>query len=136
MPAKKSVLTIADEAKRMRETAGKIGADMIRRCLSGRSRNCSILEVSKANLRTWLAVLVLAAMGADGASAQSADESACARKNADPIYCRDGKPRPVCLDNGHLVWSDTHDPISQGELMFLGMGGKVPKPRCGDKPKD
>jgi hypothetical protein len=77
-------------------------------------------------MRSWLAALALMTMGAEGASA----ESGCERKDADPFYCHDGKPRPVCFENGHLVWRETHEVISQGELAFLTMGGNVPKPLC------
>ena len=81
-------------------------------------------------MRAWLVALTLMAMGAERATA----ESGCERKDADPIYCHDGKPRPVCFENGRLVWRETHDVISQGELAFLTMGGKVPKPLCSSKP--
>jgi hypothetical protein len=82
-------------------------------------------------VRIWLAVLVLLTSGAESAAVAG---SACEDKFPDPTYCRDGKPRLVCSDNGHLVWRDTHDALSRGEITFLAMGGKAPQPRCGDKP--
>ena len=87
-------------------------------------------------MRIWLVVLVLLTIGVEGAAPQSVGKSACEDKYADPTYCREGKPRPVCLDNGHLVWRDTHDALSRGEMTFLTMSGNVPQPRCSDKPKD
>lgn len=132
MPAQKTVLTGAECTRLVCETAGR----------SGRTRSAvvcesrSFVEAGGASVRIWLAALVLAAMGAEGASAQSAGESACERKDADRVYCQDGKPRPVCSENGHLVWSDTRDALSQGELIFLTKFGAVSKPRCTDKPKN
>ncbi len=92
----------------------------------------SCLELSGANVRAWVAVLIVMTMSVESASAQSN----CERKDADPAYCHEGKPRAVCLENGHLVWRDTHDAVSQGELAFLAMGGKVSKPKCSEKPKE
>ena len=93
-----------------------------------------INKFAGAPMRAWLAALVLMTMGSEGAIAQTNAESGCERKDADRFYCHDGKPRPVCFENGHLVWRETHDAISQGELTFLTMGGKVPKPLCSGKP--
>jgi hypothetical protein len=92
------------------------------------------LELSGGKVRIWLAVLVLLTIGLEAAAAQAVANSACEEKNPDPTYCRDGKPRPVCLDNGHLIWRDTQDALSRGEITFLTMGGKVPQRRCSDKP--
>src|SRR5450755_2176440 len=62
------------------------------------------LELSGGEVRIRLVVLVLLTIGVEGAAPQSVGKSACEDKYADPTYCREGKPRPVCLDNGHLVW--------------------------------
>jgi hypothetical protein len=136
MPAQTSVLANANRAKRLFETACGTGTNVIPPRLSRRLSKLLGPRSSGANLRIWLAALVLAAMGAESAGAQSSVESGCERKDPDPVYCHDGKPRAVCLENGRLVWRDTHDAISQGELIFLTKGGPVPKPSCSEKPKD
>jgi len=35
----------------------------------------------------------------------------CAKKDADPIYCREGKPRPICVQDNILVFADTRLPM-------------------------
>lgn len=85
-------------------------------------------------MRACLAVLVLVTLVAEHAAAQSNGILGCDRKDADPQYCRDGKRRPVCSENGHVIWRDTRDVLSQGELHFLAMDGPPSTPPCAGKP--
>jgi hypothetical protein len=80
-------------------------------------------------MRIFIAAFVL--MMAAGPAAAQFGVLGCDRKDADPSYCRDGKPRSVCNENGHLVWQDNRDAISQGEMHFLSMEGRVKTPPCG-----
>jgi hypothetical protein len=43
----------------------------------------------------------------------------CGKKDADPIYCRDGKPRPICLQDNDVVYADTRLPVS-GKYSYDG----------------
>ena len=85
-------------------------------------------------MRIGFAACILLTIGAEIIAAPLAAASGCDDKFADPYYCREGKPRPVCLEKGQLVWRDTHDALSRGEFTFLTANGKVAQPRCSDKP--
>ncbi len=94
-------------------------------------------------MRGRVAALVLMTMAAAPATAQSNGVQSngvqsngvlgCDRKDADPQYCHDGKRRTVCSENGHLLWQDSRDALSQGEMHFLALDGRVPTPPCGGK---
>ena len=36
----------------------------------------------------------------------------CGKTDADPIYCRDGKPRPICIQDNVIVFADTRLPVT------------------------
>jgi len=36
----------------------------------------------------------------------------CEKQDADPIFCRDGKPRPICLQDNVVVYADTRLPVT------------------------
>jgi hypothetical protein len=44
----------------------------------------------------------------------------CGKKDADPIYCRDGKPRPICLQGNVIVFADTRLPVTEGKFNYDG----------------
>ena len=44
----------------------------------------------------------------------------CEKRDADPIYCRDGKPRPICLQDNVLVFADTRLPVAEGKFSYDG----------------
>jgi hypothetical protein len=44
----------------------------------------------------------------------------CGKKDADPIYCRDGKPRPICLQDSVVVFADTRLPVTEGKFNYDG----------------
>jgi hypothetical protein len=46
--------------------------------------------------------------------------SGCERKDADPIYCKDGKPRPMCLQDSVIVFADTRLPVPEGKFSNIG----------------
>jgi hypothetical protein len=54
----------------------------------------------------------------------------CETKTADPQYCHNGERRSVCIQDGRLVWADTREAVSNGEVSFLASDGPVAKPRC------
>jgi hypothetical protein len=80
--------------------------------------------------RAWLLALGVVLVAAGAGTESSATVLGCDKPNADPQYCHNKERRPVCLANGHMVWKDTQTPISQGELSFLAMDGRVPTPKC------
>jgi hypothetical protein len=43
----------------------------------------------------------------------------CEKKDADPVYCRDGKPPPICLRGNVIVWADTRLPVLGSQLAFI-----------------
>jgi len=58
----------------------------------------------------------------------------CETKTADPQYCHNGERRSVCIQDGRLVWADTREAVSNGEVSFLASDGPVAKPRCAAAP--
>lgn len=54
------------------------------------------------------------------APAQAEAISGCEKKDADPIYCRDGKPRPICLQDNVVVFADTRLPVPEGKFSSDG----------------
>jgi hypothetical protein len=77
-------------------------------------------------MRAWLAALVFSMI----ATAAHADMFHCERPQADQLYCRDGKRRPVCSQGGYLVWTDSRAAISQSEFAYLVADGPLPTPAC------
>jgi hypothetical protein len=46
----------------------------------------------------------------------------CGKSDADPTYCRDGKPRPICIHGNVVVWADTHLPVSPSQIAVIARG--------------
>ena len=62
-----------------------------------------------------------------GVPAHAEGTVGCDKKDADPIYCRDGKPRPICLQGGVIVFADTRLPVT-GKYSFDGQLSLSPCP--------
>jgi hypothetical protein len=54
------------------------------------------------------------------ASAQADAISGCEKTDADSIYCKDGKPRPMCLQNNVIVFAETRLPVPEGKFSNIG----------------
>jgi hypothetical protein len=54
------------------------------------------------------------------ASAHAEAISGCEKKDADPINCKDGKPRPMCLQDNIIVFADTRLPVPGGKFSNVG----------------
>jgi hypothetical protein len=81
-------------------------------------------------MRKFIAAFALTAVVLGAADAHSSILG-CDRQDADPQYCQNGKQKSVCNKNGHLVWQDSGDAVSQGQLHFLSMDGRIRMPPCG-----
>jgi hypothetical protein len=46
--------------------------------------------------------------------------SGCEKTDADPIYCKDGKPRPMCMQDNVIVFADTRLPVPDGKFSNIG----------------
>jgi hypothetical protein len=46
--------------------------------------------------------------------------SGCEKKDANPIYCKDGKPRPMCVQDNVVVLADTWLPVPEGKFSNVG----------------
>jgi hypothetical protein len=57
--------------------------------------------------------------------------SGCEKKDADPIYCQDGKPRPMCVQDNVIVFAETRLPIPGGRFSFDGQLSLSPCPPKG-----
>jgi len=76
-------------------------------------------------MRTFLAAAFLLCLQPAHASMLG-----CEQKISDPAYCQNGVRRTVCMAGGAVVWADTRQPVTAGELGFLSSDGPVPKPQC------
>ena len=54
------------------------------------------------------------------ASARADAISGCEKTDADPIYCKDGKPRPMCMQDNVIVFADTRLPVPVGKFSNIG----------------
>lgn len=70
------------------------------------------------------------------ASAHAEAISDCEKKDADPIYCEDGKPRPVCLQDNVIVFAETLLPVPEGKFSNVGELTLSPCPSENSEHKD